>query len=108
MWVGTAATSVSDAWYAAHDIARAPGFGRCQPASDNEYDGTCAPAEAEVPLSNTPMLVSLPWSDFTGGRPEGTPNAEEITGFGFYVTWGGDSDTPYEMDITLDDLSFME
>jgi hypothetical protein len=24
------------------------------------------------------------------------------------LTWGGDNDTPYEMDITLDELSFIE
>lgn len=109
MWVSTATTTVSTDWYLAHDITdKEPGFGRCEPASDNEYDGTCDNAKAEVPLSATPETVSLTWADFTGGKPAGALNPAEITGFGFFFTWGGASDTPYEVDVTLDDLSFLE
>ena len=109
MWVATADTSVSYKWYKDNGIDKDPGFGRCNPASsDNEYDGTCKNAEAEVPLSDSAKTVTLKWSDFTGGKPETTVDPEEITGFGFYVTWAGDSDTPYDFDITFDDLSFLE
>ena len=108
MWVGTAGTSVSYDWYKAHDVDKDPGFGRCQPASDNEYDGTCKNAETEVPLSDSAKTVTLKWSDFVGGKPETTVNPKEITGFGFFVSWGGESDTAYDFDITFDDLSFLE
>jgi hypothetical protein len=109
MWLGTAANTVSTAWYDAHAITgKDPGFGRCEPASDNEYDGTCGNAEALVDVSEFPTTVSLSWADFTGGTPETTPNLAEVTAFGFYVTWGGATDTPYEMDLTIDDLTFID
>jgi hypothetical protein len=109
MWVATAATAVSYDWYTAHDITdKDPGFGRCQPQSDNEYDGTCKNGEAAVPVTDTEETVTLKWADFVGGKPESTPNTKEITSFGFYVSWSGADDSPYEFDITFDDLSFLE
>ncbi len=109
MWVSTASTTVSTAWYLAHDITdKDPGFGRCEPASDNEYDGTCDNAKAAVPVTETPTTVALEWTDFTGGKPAGALNPAEITGFGFFFTWGGSTDTAYEVDVTIDDLSFIE
>ncbi len=109
MWVSTAATTVSTDWYLAHDITdKEPGFGRCEPAGDNEYDGTCDNAKAEIPVSASATTVSLDWTDFTGGKPAGALNPAEITGFGFFFTWGGDADAAYEVDVTVDDLSFIE
>jgi hypothetical protein len=41
-------------------------------------------------------------------QARGRAEPAEITGFGFFFTWGGSTDTAYEVDVTIDDLSFIE
>jgi hypothetical protein len=108
MWVSTAANTISYDWFKAHDIDEDPGFGTCQPQSDNQYDGTCQNGQVEVPVTDSAKTVTLKWSDFVGGKPIATVNPEEITRFGFFVSWRGADDTAYDFDITFDDLSFLE
>jgi hypothetical protein len=109
MWLGTETNTVATSWLVEHDAADVQlTSGICIPTTDNQYDGTCENGSADVPVSETPETVELLWSDFTGGKPESTMNPAQITRFGFRFAWGGDSDTAYDVDVTLDDLGFLE
>jgi hypothetical protein len=107
MYVATIETTVSSDWLIAHGETADPNMGTCEPVSDNKYDGTCSRAEYVVGVTDTATSVEVRWTDFTGGSAASVDPAT-ITGFGFYFTWGGDTDSAYDIDITLDDFGFIE
>jgi hypothetical protein len=96
------------AWINTHG-GTADGPGRCIPTSGtSQYaqEGCSNPTRA-VSVTETPSVVSVLWSDFSGGSPEpdvATP--AEITGISWTFPWAADG-TPYPVDIVIDDLSFI-
>lgn len=113
--VGTAANDVSAAWLNAHKAAatdpdKAPNLSRCMPAT-NQYDGTCGAHGKTIPVSATPSPVTVLWADLTGGKPELTMNPAEIVFITFVLPTpagaGTTAPTPYTIDLTIDDLSFV-
>jgi hypothetical protein len=109
MWVKTSANEIPASWILENTTTTdaKPNSGTCIPASA-QYDGTCKENTATVPVTEAPQLVALNWEDFSGGSPQGSITPDTITGFGFQFSWGGDTDTPYEVDVVLDDLGFIE
>jgi hypothetical protein len=112
MSVGTAADTISSTWLNAHktDTTAAdvePNFGRCTPASNNQYDGSCGAPKKVITVTATPTVVEIPWASFTGGKPLNSVNATEITSINWYFSWSGEADTAYDVDLVIDDLSFM-
>lgn len=87
-----------------------PNWGTCVPTS-NQYDNTCRAPSKVVALTPTLTTQRLRWTDLGGGRgqPNGSlnPNPAEITGIFWSLPWAGSSSTPYMIDITLDNLSFL-
>jgi len=109
MWVGTSPNTVSYDWLIAHNSTDVKlSAGTCEPATDNQYDGTCNNGDATVAVESTAQTIELTWDQFTGGKPIGTVDPSEITGFGFTLSWSGANDTPYDFDVTLDDFGFIE
>lgn len=85
--------------------------GRCIPPGANQFDGSCAAPSAAVAVTAQPTTVTMLWSDFAMGRPDATVNPAEITG----IAWafpppagvGGDMVMPYAIDLTIDDITFV-
>lgn len=108
LWASTAANDIPASWLIANGTPTAdPNFGRCIPVS-NQWDGTCKNGEYLVPVTTTPTLIQVTWADFTGGAPEASVTPSELSRFGWFVEWAGETDTPYDIDITIDDIAFME
>jgi hypothetical protein len=81
--------------------------------SANQYDGTCTEASAVVPVTETVTTVSLSWEDIAGGKPQANPNPAEILALRWLFSWdqvaAGDSAAhQYDVDVTLDDVVFIE
>ena len=79
----------------------------------NQYDGTCKEAEATVPVGETEATVELLWADISGGKPEANPDPAEILALRWLFKWDQASAADaaahqYDVDITLDDLTFIE
>jgi hypothetical protein len=109
MGVSTAADTIAYSWFVAHDAgAVAPNFGTCIPASSNQYDGTCGDPQRAFTITSTPTTVTFLWSDFTGGKPAATVDPARITAIYWYFPWSGSGQTPYTVDVMLDNLSFVE
>lgn len=118
MNVGTSANEVSHVWLntvAMPAPATPAGInsGRCIPASNNQYDGSCAAPAAVVPVTAQPATVTVLWSQLTGGLPAASVDPTEITG----ISWtfpappgAGDpvNAMPYPIDIVIDDISFVD
>jgi hypothetical protein len=87
-----------------------PTWGTCVP-TNNQYDNTCRAPSKLVTLSPTLTTQRFRWTDLAGGRgqPHGSvnPNPAEITGIFWSLPWAGSTSTPYMIDITLDNLSFL-
>ena len=68
--------------------------------------GTCENPTATVAISDTPTTVKVLWEDFAGGVPEAGPDPSAVLAIWFRLDWveGG---TPYDIDITIDDFSFI-
>jgi hypothetical protein len=70
--------------------------------------GTCASDcsnnEASLSVSSSVQTVQIPWSNLTGGTPEGTTDGEGVCGFQwqFHCSEGG----ACAVDVTLDNLRF--
>jgi hypothetical protein len=111
--VATASDDISHLWLNAQATPpsplAAPNPGRCLP-TDNQYDGSCATPAYQVPVTATKTTINVRWEDLTGGRPSNV-NPAEITA----IRWippvptgaGTAAPTPYDMDIYIDDLSFI-
>jgi hypothetical protein len=83
--------------------------GRCIPVSGTgQYsEQGCSDPTKVVTVSDTPTVVSILWSDFSGGSPDtsvATPS--EITHISWSFAWASGG-TPYPVDIRIDDLSFI-
>jgi alpha-L-fucosidase len=106
--VGTLNDSLAAGWINTHG-GTSSDPGRCIPVSGTSqyYEQGCSNPTKTISVTDTPTVVSVLWSDFTGGTPDtsvATPS--EITNISFTLPWtsGG---TQYPVDVTVDDLSFI-
>jgi hypothetical protein len=108
--VGTAADTISTAWYTKYTVPPAtvtPTFGTCSPPTSNQYDQSCSAPSKVIPVTATATTVTILWADLTGGKPQASVDPKSLTGLSFYFTWNGSSSTAYPVDIVIDDLSFV-
>jgi hypothetical protein len=106
--VDTLEDSITAAWLNSHGSTGATNPGRCTPPADptlNQWSqSACANPTASIPVTATPVTQTVLWTDFSGGKPSDV-NPGDIIGIHWVFTWGG---TPYPVDITIDDLSFVQ
>jgi hypothetical protein len=108
--VDTLDNTITADWINSHG-GSSTGPGRCTPPADpslNQYSqSTCTNATASIPVTATPTVQQVLWSDFAGGKPDAIiAKPGEIVGIHWSFTWTG-AGTPYAVDLTLDDLSFI-
>jgi hypothetical protein len=106
--VATLNDSIAPAWINLHN-GNSTSPGRCIPTSGSgQYSQQgCSPPSAPITVTDTPTVVKVLWSDFTGGSPEvSVVTPSEITSIAWTIPWtsGG---TPYPIDLVIDDLSFI-
>ncbi len=83
-------------------------------ASDNTCEqahstctGGCANSEAAIELTDDLQTISLEWGDFSGGSPNDQPDPSELISLVWVFGWSMGA-TPYEVDVTVDDIEFLE
>jgi hypothetical protein len=92
--------------------------GRCLPPSTagiNKYaQSTCTEPTSVVNITGTaaaPQTVSLAFSSFTTGKPAAAVTASDIVAIRFILPnpagVGTAAPTPYQLDLTIDDLKFV-
>jgi hypothetical protein len=110
MGVSIAADTIANSWYATYPEAgtSTPSFGTCIPASSNKYDGTCGDPQKAFTITSTPTTVTILWADLVGGKPVASVNPAQITGVYWFFPWTGAGAASYAVDITIDNLSFVE
>jgi hypothetical protein len=70
---------------------------------------SCSAASMTVSsISTTPQTVKLMFADLKGGAPVSSADKKEITGIGINPTidWSG-KESPYALDLTIDDLTLI-
>lgn len=111
--VGTAADEIASAWFEEQGTpADAPNFGRCRPASTNQYDGTCGEPTVKIPITQSPQVVTVCWDNLRGGVPESGVVAAELTRIGWTLEPPAGLEEgaveAYAIDLRVDDVSFVE
>jgi hypothetical protein len=113
--VDTLNDSITAAWLNSHGGNVSPTApGRCEPpaSAPNQWaQSDCLTPTQVIPVTETPEVQTILWSDFAGGKPEASVTPSDIIGIHWYFPnppgAGTASPTPYNVDITLDDLSFV-
>ena len=115
MDVGTLNDTPAASWLNAHGSTVAPDApGRCLPTSGtNVYSqASCADPTRTIPVTATPTTINVLWSDFSGGRPEASVDPSGIlTIYWSFPTPAGvgtSSVMTYTVDITIDNLTFIQ
>ena len=70
-------------------------------------DSGCSAPSTNIAVTNKETLIRLPWSVFHGGTPMDSVDPAGINA----ISWGflnGSSTNAYDVDVTLDNLRFME
>jgi hypothetical protein len=110
MGMGTLNDAVAASWLISKGdtSAKETDPGRCVPTSGtNKYDQqTCADPIKQITVAASPTPVSLLWTDFTGGKPKTNVEPTDIISIYWYFVWT--SGASYPVDITIDDLKFIE
>jgi hypothetical protein len=114
--VDTLNDTIVPAWLSTHmGSPMATDSGRCVPGPTavNQYAQTdCVQPTKAVAVTATPTPVTVLWSDFTTGKPDPAPKATDIVS----IRWvlpnppgvATSGVTPYALDITIDDLKFVQ
>jgi hypothetical protein len=113
--MGTLNDTITASWLIAHGdtAAKANDPGLCVPTSGtNKYNQpTCADAKKDIPVTATPTVQTILWTDFTGGKPEPGVTPKDIISIYWYFPppagAGTTTPTTYPVDITIDDLQFI-
>ena len=115
MDVGTLNDTPAAAWLNAHGSTVAAGApGRCLPTSGTTVysQASCADPTDTIPVTSTPTTINLMWTDFSGGKPEVSVNPSGILSIGWYFPppfgAGTSSVITYAVDITIDNLTFIQ
>jgi hypothetical protein len=115
--VDTIENTIAPSWLITHGAPTTattePGHCIPNPAAVNQYAQTdCVPPTIAVPVTATPTMRTVLWSDFTTGKPRMAPNPANIVGIRWILpnppgvaTTGV---TPYQADIVIDNLSFVQ
>jgi hypothetical protein len=109
MGIGTLNNTPAATWLIANgDTSTMPADpGRCIPTAGNQYyHPGCTDATTLIPVTPTPTVQNILWSDFSGGVPEASVNPSGIVAIYWYFPWSSGS-TPSAVDIVIDDLSFI-
>lgn len=113
--VGTSDNDISHLWLNSQptppDPLAVPNSGTCIPA-DNQYDGSCGSPSYSVPVTPTETTVTVTWEQLSAGRPRASVDPEQLTS----IVWifppppgaGTATPVPYEADVVIDDLRFVE
>ncbi len=115
MDVGTLDDTPAASWLNANGSTVAPDApGRCLPTlGTNAYiQASCADPLDTIPVTSTPTTINVLWSDFSGGEPEASVDPSGI----LTILWffppppgaGTSGVTPYNADITIDNLTFIQ
>jgi hypothetical protein len=81
----------------------ANGKGTCPAAATYEE---CHAGEFAIPVSAGGAEVSVTWAQIVGGIPNATVTGADVVGLEWAFTWAGATDTPYDVDVTVDDLKW--
>ena len=106
--VGTLNDTLAAGWLNTHG-GNSSDPGRCIPTSgDGQYSQQgCSDPTTKITVTSTPTVVSVLWSDFTGGSPDtSVKTPAEITHISWTLPWAG-SGTSYPVDLVIDDISFI-
>jgi hypothetical protein len=106
--VSTLNDSLAAGWINTHG-GTSTGAGRCIPTSGSSQwsQQGCSTPSNTFPVTVTPTVVNLLWSDFAGGSPEANvATPAEITSIAWTLPWIGGG-APYPVDLVIDDLSFI-
>lgn len=114
MGIGTLNNVITADWLLAHPTSdsdtKAGDPGRCVPpaTATNKYSqSTCHDLEAIIPVTAAVSEVKVLWSGFTKGAPDTSVEPKDILTVYWFFPWA-ETATPYLVDITIDDLSFIE
>jgi hypothetical protein len=108
--VRTAANEVARDWFIETGNGAPATFGRCFPES-SQFDGTCAPATIDVPVTAAGSDVVISFADLAGGIPEAGVNPAELTAIEWALptTVADAGAVPiYAVDLRIDDIRFVE
>jgi hypothetical protein len=112
MGVGTLADKASAAWLISKSDtqAKATDAGSCTPTSgDNRYyTPGCQDPQLAIPVTAAPSKQSILWTDLAGGSPLASPDPKALTSIYWNFLWTGAGETPYDVDLVVDDLKFVE
>jgi len=68
----------------------------------------CIAASTTITVPATPTVVTVNWADLTGGAPEATLDPAEVTGIEFALDCADCVATPYELDLTIDNVTLVQ
>jgi len=81
--------------------------GGCKvPAGTTDAYPVCHPPTFDIPVSAAGGVVEVKFSDVTGGVPVAAVDGKDLVGLEWAFAWAGATDTPYDVDVTLDDIKF--
>lgn len=113
--VGTSEDDISHLWLNSQPTPpnppAVPNSGTCIPAS-NQYDGTCGSPSYTFPVTPAETTINVRWEQLSAGRPRASVDPAKLTS----IVWifpppagaGTVTPAPYEADIVIDDLRFIE
>jgi hypothetical protein len=113
--VGTSENDISHLWLNSQPTPPSPlavpNSGTCIPAS-NQYDGTCGSPSYTFPVTPTETTITVAWEQLSAGRPRASVDPTKLTS----IVWifppppgaGTVTPVPYEADIIIDDLRFVD
>jgi hypothetical protein len=109
--VGTVDNTAKWTWMANNGktTAKDTDVGKCAPTQDTQnqyYAPGCTPGATTFAVTATATPVSATWATLTGGAPNATVNPAEITSVAWIFPWV-DGQAPYQVDFTIDDISFL-
>jgi len=76
------------------------GRGACDPTTA----GACTPPSTTIAVPSTPGTVTVPWTEFAMGSPTAGVDPAEIIQVQWDFDWA-EGGTPYEVDVTVDDVA---
>jgi hypothetical protein len=91
--------------------AAEPSIAQC--VSADKYNGVCAEASTTVEVTEAEQTVTLTWADLKGGKPEASPDPSELMALRWILDWDetkkmNPEANAYDVDITIDDVTFTE
>jgi uncharacterized protein YndB with AHSA1/START domain len=96
MGVKTSATSAPE------DKECFTNVGTCDSATE-----TCTPPTATIAVPEAEETITLAWTDFSAGSPVDGVDPGEIIQFQWEFDWAGETAEPYEVEVTIDDITLV-